>query len=334
MKRHYVNELAEGTKVDAPFALRSKEMRAARTGEAYLSLELADRTGQIPAVYFRPSQDAAAAPVGCVVHVRGTVTNFRGVKRVSVGSLSPARRWDAEDLIATSTRAKDELTAEFKAVVGSVSDPELRRVLRAVFGDRTFLERFSACPGSQSYHHAYLGGLLEHTIAVAGLCRRLAEQYPQTDGDLLVTAALLHDIGKCEELAFDTAIEYTDEGRLVGHVVLGMRMLRDALARTRARIAPERLMLLEHAILSHHGELEWGSPKRPSTLEALLLHHTDNLDAKAAGFAALLSGAVRVDAGWTDAGNLFRRPLWAPRAAEDDRPCATTEDAPFAQRTA
>ena len=334
MKRHYVNELAEGTKVDAPFALRSKEMRAARTGEAYLSLELADRTGQIPAVYFRPSHDAAEVPVGCVVQVRGTVTTFRGVKRVSVEALAPAQRWDAEDLMATSTRTPEELSAEFKALVGGVRDVELRRVLRAVFGDRSFFERFSACPGSQSYHHAYLGGLLEHTSAVASLCRHLAEQYPQVDGDLLVTAALLHDIGKCEELAFDTAIEYTDEGRLVGHVVLGMRRLREALARTRARIAPEKLMLLEHAILSHHGELEWGSPKRPSTLEALLLHHADNLDAKASGFAELLSGATRVDEAWTDATNLFRRPLWAPRAAENDRPYAAMEDAPFAQRTA
>lgn len=334
MKRHYVNELAEGTRVDAPFALRSKEMRAARTGEAYLSLELADRTGQIPAVYFRPSQDAAEVPVGCVVQVRGTVTTFRGVKRVSVETLAAARRWNAEDLIATGTRTSEELAGEFKALVSGVRDVELRRVLRAVFGDRAFFERFSACPGSQSYHHAYLGGLLEHTNAVAGLCRRLAEQYPQVDGDLLVTAALLHDVGKCEELAFDTAIEYTDEGRLMGHVVLGMSRLQEALGRTHARIAPERLMLLEHAILSHHGELEWGSPKRPSTLEALLLHHADNLDAKAAGFAELLSGATRVDEAWTDAANLFRRPLWAPRAAEDDRPHAAMEDASFAQRTA
>lgn len=334
MKRHYVNELAQGTKVDAPFALRSKEMRAARTGEAYLSLEIADRTGRIPAVYFRPSQEAASAPVGCVVHVHGTVTAFRGVKRVSVDSLGAASRWDAEDLIASGVRSRSELVDGFKALVGSVTDADLRRILAAVFGDRVFFERFSTCPGSQSYHHAYLGGLLEHSISVAGLCRLLGEQYPQADGDLLLTAALLHDVGKCRELAFDTAIEYTDEGRLVGHVVLGIRMLHEALTRARVHADLERLMLLEHAILSHHGELEWGSPKRPSTLEALLLHHADNLDAKAAGFSALLASAVRADEGWTDASNLFRRPLWAPRAAEDDRPLAAVEDAPYAQRSA
>lgn len=334
MKRDYVNELAEGAKVDSAFALRSKEMRAARSGDAYLSLDLADRTGVITALYFRPTRDAAIIPVGCVVHVRGTVTTFRGVKRVSVESLRPAARWDSSDMIASGTRAKDELSAEFAQLVGSVVDREYRRVLRAVFADRAFYERFAICPGSQAYHHAYLGGLLEHTVTVAGLCWGLAERYPQADSDLLVSAALLHDIGKCAELSFDTAIEYSDEGRLVGHVVLGVRTLREALAKTRAKIEPERLMLLEHAMLSHHGELEWGSPKRPSTLEALLLHHADNLDAKASGFSALLTGATRAEETWTDAGNLFRRPLWAPRSAEDDRAAASPEDLSFVQRSA
>jgi len=334
MKGQYANELAEGAKVDALFALRTKEMRAARTGDAYLAMELADRTGQIAAVCFRPTPEASVVPVGSVVRVRGTVTTFRGVKRVSVDSMHPARSFDAEDLIASGPRSRDELVAEFKLIVASVTDPELRKVLVAVFGDSEFFERFTRCPGAQSYHHAYIGGLIEHTIGVAGLCRSLAEQYPHVDRGLLVTAALLHDVGKCDELGFDTSIEYTDQGRLVGHVVLGVQRVRDAVVRGRVKIAPDRLMKLEHAILSHHGELEWGSPKRPSTFEALLLHHVDNLDAKAAGFSALLSGAARVDESWTDASNLFRRPLYAPRPVEDDRPFRADEDAQHCRLTA
>ncbi len=334
MKRNYVNELAEGTVVNAPFALRSKELRVARSGNAYLSLELADRTGTIPGVCFRPTEGALAVPVGCVVQVRGTATTYRGAKRVSVEALRPAGQWDAEDMLASSPRSREEMRVEFSDLVASVNDPDLRRVLHAVFSDRAFAERFNSCPGSQSYHHAYLGGLLEHTVAVAGLCRRLAEVYPHVDGDMLTAAALLHDVGKCEELSYATAIEYTDEGRLAGHVVLGVRRLHAALASARTHVSRERLMLLEHAILSHHGELEWGSPKRPSTLEALMLHHADNLDAKASGFATLLGGATRVDERWTDAGNLFRRPLWAPRAAEDDRPSTTIEDLAFVDRSA
>jgi 3'-5' exoribonuclease len=329
MKRNYVNELAEGTKVDAPFALRSKEMRAARTGDAYLALELADRTGHVPAVWFRPEREGTAIPVGAVVRVRGTVTSFRGTKRVSVESLRAAESWDPEDLLASGPRSPEELSGEFKALVAGVKDGALRRVLRAVFGDRPLFDRFCSCPGAQSYHHAYRSGLLEHTVAVATLCRSLSEVYTDVDGDLLVTAALLHDVGKCDELAYDTAIEFTDEGRFLGHVLLGVRRIHDAAMRSRTQIAPERLMLLEHAVLSHHGELEWGAPKRPSTVEALLLHHADNLDAKAAGFTALLGGASRAEESWTDSANLFRRPLWAPRAAEDDRPRAACEDATY-----
>ncbi len=334
MKKSYVNELAQGMKVDDAFALRAKEMRATRAGEAFLSLELADRSGRIPGIWFRPQGAGALIPVGSVVRVRGRVTSFRGQKRVSVETLSAESHVVPEDLIAAGSRSQAELTAEFKAHAAAVSNPDLRKILRAVFGDPEFFERFARCPGSQSYHHAHTGGLIEHTVAVAGICRAIAEQYPQADADILLCAALLHDVGKCDELAFETAIEYTDQGRLLGHVVLGVQRVQAAVARARLKVDPGRLMRLEHAILSHHGELEWGSPKRPSTLEALLLHHVDNLDAKAAGFAALLSGASRADETWTDAENLFRRPLFAPRPAEDDRRYPVAEDAQHCRMTA
>jgi len=334
MKANYINELAEGMKVDAPFALRSKEMRAARSGEAFLALELADRTGQMPAVFFRPATEGSSVPVGAIVRVRGTVTTFRGVKRISVDSMRPDSSYDQSDFLSAGPRSRDELVAEFKAVAASVRNPQLRRLLRAVFGDAEFLDRFSRCPGAQSYHHAYSSGLIEHTVSVASMCRALCEQYPQADADLLVSAALLHDIGKCDELTFSTSIEYSDQGRLLGHVVLGMQRLDRAITSSRVRIEPGLRARLEHAVLSHHGELEWGAPKRPSTFEALLLHHVDNLDAKAAGFASLLSGASRADESWTDAANLFRRPLYAPRSAEEDRDYPPNEDVPHTLMTA
>jgi 3'-5' exoribonuclease len=268
------------------------------------------------------------------VHARGAITTFKGVKRLSVESLAAARAWDPADMLASGPRADAELVAEFKALVASVSDPGLRKVLRAVFGDREFFAAFRLCPGAQSHHHAYLGGLIEHSNSVATLCSTLSDRYSEVDRDLLVSAALLHDVGKCDELGYDTSIEYTDKGRLLGHVVLGAHRLREAVSRSRPGLSEERVARLEHAVLSHHGELEWGSPKRPSTFEALLLHHADNLDAKASGFAALLGGAARVDESWTDAGNLFRRPLYAPRPAEDDRPCRPDEDSEYTRRTA
>ncbi len=318
MRARYVNELTEGSRVDAVFVMRAKEMRAARSGDAYLALTLGDRSGSVPGVLFRPSRVAAETPAGAVVRVRGTITRYRGVRRVSVEDLAPAPSWNPEDLLAPAPRPLEESRREFAALVRMVARADLRRVLDVVFGDDTLMRSFSTLPASQSYHHACVGGLLEHSVTVAGLCARLAARYEAVDRDLLVTAALLHDVGKVDELTLDAAAAYTDEGRLLGHVTLGVVRVRQAAER--ARLERGSALVLEHAILSHHGELEWGSPKRPSTIEALILHHVDNLDAKTSGFLSLVEGAVRVDEVWTDAHNLFRRPLFAPRSADDDRP--------------
>jgi 3'-5' exoribonuclease len=253
------------------------------------------------------------------------MTTYRGAKRVKVSSMTPTEG-EAVDLLPSGPVDPGKTRARLREIVESISDAELRRVLKAVFGDKRFLERFLESPGSQSYHHAYVGGLAAHTVAVADVCTRLATLYEQADRDLLVAAALLHDIGKVDELACDTAIRYTDEGRLIGHVVLGERRLRESVGDGRVRVRGGTLARLSHAMLSHHGELEWGAPKRPSTLEALLLHHADNLDAKASGFAELMSSATAVDERWTDAQNLFRRPLFAPAEAQDDRPHRAIED--------
>jgi len=331
MARQYVSDLKAGERVEAVFALRAKEMRAARTGDAYLALELADKTGRISGIMFRPGPDAAAVPAGAVVRVRGTVTSYRGVVRISAESLRPVRHYEASELAPCGTRDPEELLAELRSLVGSVRNSALAAVLRGVFGDTAFMARFKASPASQSYHHAYIGGLLEHTVGVATLCRSLSELYPHADADLLLTGALLHDVGKVDELQYATGIEYSDEGRMLGHVVLGERRVRTAVAALAGIVPDDVATRLSHVLLAHHGELEWGSPKRPCTLEALMLHHADNLDAKTAGFIAAAASAGRVDEPWTDAGNLFKRPLWAPRAAEDDRQGVLSPDDEYAR---
>lgn len=332
MRPRYVAEFSEGARVEGAFALRARELRVARNGDAFLALQFADKTGSIPGVYFRPAAEAVAVPAGTIVSVTGTVTNFKGVRRITVDTLGPAATWDASDFLPCGTHSVEELAGEFRKVCASVHEPSLRRLIRSVFAEDGFFARFSRCPGSQSYHHAHIGGLLEHTLAVAQICDAASERYEGIERDLVVTAALLHDIGKVDELAFDAAIEYTDAGRLIGHVVMGAQCI--ARHAERAKVDPQRSMRLQHAVLSHHGELEWGSPKRPSTIEALILHHADNLDAKAQGFSALLSGAFRVEEQWTDAANLFRRPLFAPRAAEDDRSHLVDEDGQHFRLTA
>lgn len=330
MGRRFVADMAEGDRIDGVFALRSKELRAAKTGDAYLTLELADRSGRISGIMFRPGSDASSVPAGSVVRVHGSVSAYRGVLRATVTAMRAVTQYDPADLIPAGTRDQGELMGELRALAASIRHPALAAVVRAVFSDRAFMKRFKVCPASQAYHHAYLGGLLEHTVAVATLCRALAELYPHADADLLVTGALLHDVGKVDELSYTTAIDYTDDGRMIGHVVLGERRVRAAIDTLGTVIPSEVATRLSHVLLAHHGELEWGSPKRPCTLEALMLHHADNLDAKTVGFIAAAASAARVDEPWTDAGNLFRRPLWAPRALEDDRSAMPLEDGQYA----
>jgi 3'-5' exoribonuclease len=208
------------------------------------------------------------------------------------------------------------MLGELRACVKRVRDPRLRAVVRAVFGAPGFIDRFAACPAGSGRHHAYVGGLLEHTLAVASLCETLASSYPQADHDLLLSAALLHDIGKTEELSFDSSFDYTDAGRLVGHVVLGERIVSRAIDGL-ARPLPQDLALrLVHAVLAHHGEREWGAPCRPCSLEALLLHHADNLDAQAAAFLDAVSGAAVLEQRWSDRASGFGRALLVPLSHE------------------
>jgi 3'-5' exoribonuclease len=321
MKSVYAQELSDGTRIDAPFAVRSKELRMSRHGDPYLSLELADRTGSISGVYFRPTPDALAVPTGSVVQVRGSVTSYRGLRRVRVDGLSPDCSWQPDDLVRSTSRCAKELRSDFSDLVRSIVDVELRRLVRAVLGDRVFFGRFTQAPGSCSGHHACLGGLLEHTVAVAGACDEFARRYPEADRDLLVAAALLHDVGRCDEFTVDAAIGFTDEGRLLGHVALGIRRVQAAAGRLRGGIDPRRALLLEHAILTHHAVPGEASQDSPSTLEALLLHHADAVDLDATDFLALLGGPARAGETWTHPQNAFKRPLWvapAPTSGGED----------------
>jgi 3'-5' exoribonuclease len=321
MKEQFVSGLAEGMTVDAVFAVRSRDLRAARTGDAYLTLELSDRSGAIPAVMFRPGPEEWSIPLGTVVQVRGRVTTFRGVRRISVESLRPCSGYDRRDLIAAGSRITAELVTAFGVLSDGVSHKGLRAVLDEAFAEEDFVRAFRECPAAVKRHHAYVGGLLEHTVAVASLCRVLAASYDGADADLLVTAALLHDVGKVQELRFDTSVELADAGRLVGHVVLGERIVSRAIERVGNRLDPALALRLVHLVISHHGRPEWGAPVSPATLEAVLLHHADDLDARVTGFVQAVAGAAVLDEQWTDADNWFRRQLYVPMTAQVSSAC-------------
>jgi 3'-5' exoribonuclease len=315
MKDQYTTGLTEGVEVDSLFAVRSRDLRAARTGDAYLVLEFSDRTGSIPGVMFRPGPDEWSLPLGAVARVRGTVTTYRGTKRISVESLKPSADYDRDDMMPSGARSQEELGRAFDALVGGIQDRGLRAVLGEVFDVDGFMDRFAAAAGARSRHHAYTGGLLEHSVSVASLCRVLATRYDGLDADLLVTAALLHDVGKVDELRCDVSLDYTDAGRLLGHVVIGERMVSRAIERVGGAMEPGAAMRLIHLMISHHGEPEWGAPARPVLLEAVVLHHADYLDAQAAGFAQAVAAAGVMEERWSDSSNPFGRPLHVPTIA-------------------
>ncbi len=255
--------------------------------------------------------------VGDLVCATARVTEYQGKPQLEASKVVPAPSGTAEarDFLPSTYRDVEELKGFLQFHIGSIYDRDYRALLEAIFGEPEFLEAFTTAPAAKLYHHAYLGGLVEHTVAVTEMCDFVGQQYGRVDRDLLLTAALLHDVGKTKELTYETAIDFTDAGRFLGHVIQGVTLVSEK-AKELPSFPEAKLQQLLHCIVSHHGELEWGSPKRPKTIEALILHHADNLDAKVKGFLEIVEGSR--DASWTDLRNLFRRPLHVPRATHQE----------------
>lgn len=318
-RRQFVADLAAGAAVDDVFFLREIERRGGRSGRPYLALRLSDKSGVIDGRIWEQAEEAAARlHPDSFVSVRGSVEAWRGRLQINIRQAAPAAadRLDQGDFLPASYRDTEELAGYVDYFLTEVYDPDYRRLLEAFFGDGEFMARFSRSPGAVRSHHAYLGGLLEHTVSVTTLCQHACVQHPRLNSDLLVTAALLHDVGKLEEFSCEGRISYSRPGRMLGHVLLGQRMIEERL-RAMEGFPEEKELELIHAVISHHGELEWGAPKRPASAEALVLHHIDNLDARVKGFFEVVAGKGELP--WPEVQNFFRRPLTEPLAADRER---------------
>lgn len=306
-KEVFIAELQEGQQVRDIFLVARKNLAETKAGKPYLALSLMDRSGEIEA---RVWDNAAAydshAQVGNYVMVQGTAKSFRDqlqmgvvfLEQVNNKSVNPA------DFMPASRRPVAEMQAELEAVLGSITDSGLQQLLAAVFSGET-LEQFCTAPAAKKMHHAYLGGLLEHTLSVTGLADKLADHYSELDRDILIAGALLHDLAKIREFSFTAPpFDYTDQGRLMGHLVIGVDMVRQAAAGIRD-LTPQRLDQVCHMILSHHGRHEFGAPVLPMTQEALLLHHVDDIDAKMNYTHQLREKVSEPGHHWSD----YQRPL-------------------------
>jgi len=265
-----------------PFLLREKRITTTRAGSLMLQVILADRGGTVPGVYFDvPSHvpDSLATAKG--VAVTGRVGEFKGQLQVNIERIAPTRLDDLEDFLPTARRPLEEMTQELDALLGSIQDPHLSRLLASVFDDTQTFKAFCQAPAAKYYHHACVGGLLEHSLAVARLVLAACELHPQLNPDLALTLALLHDLGKIH--TYDpVSFEMTEKGILWTHLYMSAAEVERHIDRLPGFPAELRLRVV-HAILAHHGRLENGSPVLPMTLEAIVLHDADKLDADAQG---------------------------------------------------
>jgi 3'-5' exoribonuclease len=282
MKSVFVNTLVPNETVTTHFLVIYKEVRQKKTGEPYLTLVLADRTGEIEAkMWDNVAEVMSTFDRDDFVKVKGFAQLYQNKHQFTVHKIRRAedQEIEAADYFPCSKRNPDEMFAELMGIISAMRNEHLRKLLSAIFADEKLAALYRRAPAAKSIHHACLGGLIEHVLSLCGLCRAVAAHYPDLDLDLLLSAAILHDIGKVEELAYERSFTYTTSGQLLGHIIIGLQKLDDTI-RGIPDFPPKLKLLLEHIILSHHGELEFGSPKVPVFAEALVFHHLDNLDSK------------------------------------------------------
>jgi len=306
LAQHAIGEQFKGA-----FLLNRVEMKKAKNGKDFLSLEIADPSGTLSGNKFDATPDELRALQGVdVVEAWGEVQTFNDRRSARFIEVRPASgSFDVRSFLPRTPHDVRKLYARLLEILGLVKGPELRRLLLGFLEDPAFRERFLEAPAAVTNHHAYLGGLLEHIVSLSESCLKTCDAYPSLDRDVMIAGAFLHDIGKVEELSVARGLDYSDKGRLVGHIVTGVLWVEDR-ARRIPGFPPALLDHLKHVILSHHGELEWGSPILPCTGEALALHALDNLDAKLWAFDKAIRDAKDNGNDWSEWAKIFGRKMW------------------------
>jgi 3'-5' exoribonuclease len=301
MKSPYVGGLVPNEVVTVQFIVINKEIRQKKTGEPYLSLQLADRTGEIEAKMWDNVEEVMHTfDRDDFVKAKGLMQLYQKRTQFTIHKLRRLEDHEVDfgDYFPCSDRSSDEMFLELQGIVAGIGNSHLRSLHEAVLRDSSLVEKFKAAPAAKSIHHACRGGLLEHVLSLCVLAKLTAGHYKDVDLDLVLAGAVLHDIGKIEELSYYRSFGYSSEGQLLGHIVIGLKILADKL-RDVPDFPPRLRTLVEHLIISHHGELEFGSPKVPSFPEALLLHHLDNLDSKMETMRSTLQKASLIEAEFT-----------------------------------
>ncbi len=309
MKSPYVSELEPNQLITATFLVSHKDVRQKKTGEPYLSLTLSDRSGDLDAKMW--DNAAEAIPTfdrDSFVRVKGMVQVFQNRPQLTVHKIQPVpdSEIEASDYFPVSKRDRGEMFRELEAWIAGMSNPHLKTLLEAIFADEKIALAYRTAPAAKSVHHNWIGGLIEHVLSLCSLAKFASGHYAAIDFDLLLAGVILHDLGKIHELSYARSFAYTTEGQLLGHIVIGLRMVDEKIGSMPDFPAPLRDLLL-HMILSHHGQLDFGSPKVPLFPEALLLHLLDNMDSKMECMRALIEKDQMMEGVWTGYNSALER---------------------------
>jgi len=305
----FVSDIKDRSQVDAVFLVREKITAMAKNGKPYLTLKLMDKTGEVEGkVWDNVDELSAAFAKDDFVAVRSKATVYLGKMQLVITELKkiPDGEVALADFLPEAARDIGEMSDELAALLTTLNDRFLKQLLSSFFDDAAFMSLYSSAPAAKGMHHVYLGGLLEHSLAVARLVDRIAPLYEGINRDLLIAGALLHDVGKVREMTYSRSFDYTDEGKLLGHITIGVEMIQEKVAAIDG-FPRELAMLLKHMLLSHHGQYEFGSPKRPKTVEATILNYLDDLDSKINGIRSHIGREPENGSRWTSYHRLYDR---------------------------
>lgn len=320
-----IASLKEGDWVEEIYLVTAKQVSTAKNGVTYLSLKLADKTGEIDGKLWDNADDAAGRfEREDFIRVKGMAANYQGTMQIKMKSLDKVdeSKIDLGNFLPTSPRNIDQMVTELLGVATTIKNSFLKQLMNAFLNDKIFMETFRRAPAAKTLHHNYIGGLVEHVVELIALVNDIARHFPSVDRDLLTTGAFLHDIGKVRELSVRKSIEYTTEGKLLGHISLGYEMVSEKI-KAIPGFPAELTMLLKHILLSHHGEYEFGSPKRPKIQEAIIINYLDDLAAKINNFQTTLKKENVKEGEWTNFSKmhdryLYRQALYAVTQADAD----------------
>jgi 3'-5' exoribonuclease len=341
MKEFYICDCArmENQTITSLFVVASKQVKSKKNGDLYLSVILADRSGQLQANMWDNVADALDAfEQDDFVKVKGVIHKYNGRWQLTMHKVRRLEEQEIEyaDYIAKTTKDIDQLWRTLGEFVESLENPWLKGLVKEFMADEAIATAYKNAPAAKTLHHAFVGGLLDHVVSLFTLCDLAVRNYPQVDRDLLLTGAFLHDIGKVHELAYQRSIAYTTKGQLLGHMIIELEMLHQKILRVPG-FPDELKVLLEHMIISHHGQYEFGSPKLPMFPEALMLHYLDDLDSKMESMRAQFEREAELGNPWTSYNPSLARPLLntkkflekgltAARVVEPPRPATGSAD--------